>query len=254
MALPVWLFPRFRSFWYGLALPFAAAKIILSHRTLILWSALPIALTTALYWILISRLQDFARSAMEQYFGLWGIDPQGWIAWVLMLFTKLLLLLVSALTFSIIASIAASPFNDFLAEEAERWTMPPLPRSPKTSWTEKLRLIWIDVGKTLAAMFGMIAALIFSWIPIVNLFVFLIAFLLVTFQYISYAHTRRGVGLGQGACFLWKHVFACAGFGATVSFLFALPFISGLCVPLAVVGGTMLVGRAQKAPGLQRLR
>jgi uncharacterized protein involved in cysteine biosynthesis len=82
---------------------------------------------------------------------------------------------------------------------------------------------------------------------------FAVAFLLVMFHYI-YPQTRRGLGFRYGLGFLWRHAYACLGFGASISFLFAIPFASSFALPLAVVGGTLLVARAQLHPSLSRLR
>ncbi len=102
--------------------------------------------------------------------------------------------------------------------------------------------------KAVAATCVTIMALIFSWIPVLNLFAFALAFLLITFQYISYPQTRRGIGFREGARFLRLHPFACLGFGLSVSFLFAIPVVSAFVLPVAVVGGTLLVARAPGNP------
>jgi CysZ protein len=256
MAMPGWLFPRFRSAWYGFTLPWTALKTIVAHPGLIIWSLLPVGITLTLYFYVIGAAQAGAQSLMERYFAVWGLSPEGWTAWAVSLLTKLLLILIGALTFSFVATVVASPFNDFLAEASERWAAPPLPPVKPSTFGEKLRLIGIDVAKTVAATVAMLAALLLSWIPVVNIGAFALAFLLVTFQYTSYPQTRRGVGLWSGAWFLWRHLFACAGFGAIVSILFAIPLVSSLALPLAVVGGTLLVARAPGDPasGLKALK
>lgn len=240
-----------RSLAYGLTLPFRAGKLIITKPVLIFWSILPIILTLSLYGFVVVRLQTMAKAAVVQQLTTWGLDSQGWSVWLLGLFVQLLLLLVGAFTFSAAASVIASPFNDFLAEKTEQFAQPPLPAITPSGFKDKLRLILIDLGKSLAAAFATIAAFLLSWVPIVNLFVFALAFLLVTFQYISYPQTRRGQGMGDGLRFLRQHLFACLGFGACLSVLFAVPIVSSLCFPLAVVGGTLLVARAQAQPRLR---
>lgn len=201
-------------------------------------------LTLALYSVLIGALQDRARELFLAYFQTWGWNPESWAAGLVLLFTKVLLFVIGGLTFSVVASIIASPFNDLLAEATEPWCVPRLPPVSETSWQDKLRLIGIDVTKSLAATVALILAVVTSWIPIVNAVSFAAAMLLMTFQFISYPQTRRGVRLRQGVAFLWRHLFACVGFGASLTFLFALPVISSVALPLAVVGGTLLVARA----------
>lgn len=236
---------RIHSFVFGLTLPLAAARLILTRPTLMALSLIPVAITLTLYFYLIRTLQDAAQSRVLEFFTAHGWDAQGWALGLVLLLTKVLLLLVSALTFSFVASITSSPFNDFLAERTEPWTTPPLPSPPQTSVAGKVRILIIDLAKTVAATGASLVALLFSWVPFLNLAAFALAFLLVAFQYLSYPQTRRGIGVLAGVRYLWSHAYACAGFGATLSVLFAIPVLSALCVPLAVVGGTLLFARAE---------
>jgi uncharacterized protein involved in cysteine biosynthesis len=76
----------------------------------------------------------------------------------------------------------------------------------------------------------------------------------VCFQYTSYPQTRRQERLGHGVWFLLRHAWACSGFGATITLLYAVPFVSSLALPVAVVGGTLLVARAGAGATMPRLR
>jgi uncharacterized protein involved in cysteine biosynthesis len=239
------------SFLYGLTLPFRAGKLILSKPVLLFWSLLPVTLTLSLYGFVVLRLQTMVKLALMMRFASWGLDTHGWSVWLLSLLVQLILLLVGAFTFSAAASVIASPFNDFLAEKTEAFAKPALPAVPKMGFAAKLRLILIDLGKAMAAAVATLLAFLLSWVPIVNLFVFALAFLLITFQYISYPQTRRGEGIGPGLKFLARYPFACLGFGGCLGVLFAIPLVSSLCFPMAVVGGTLLVARARGTPRLR---
>jgi uncharacterized protein involved in cysteine biosynthesis len=234
---------RVRSFFYGICLPYAALKIILSSRRLVVLSALPIVFTLAFYVFVISKLQIAAHGFVTGLLLKWGLNPTGFTSLAISICTSLVLLLLGVLTFSLVASIASSPFNDFLAESAERLTDPPLKKIRKRGIGHTLKLILIDLAKTTAATVMSLVALIFSWVPILNLFAFGAAFLLLGFQYLSYPQTRRGQGVRQGFRFIGRHFFACLGFGAIFSVLFAIPIIAAFCVPLAVVGGTLLFAK-----------
>lgn len=240
-------FPRLRSAAYGLLLPAIAARLIFRRPSLLLWSALPVALTLSLYFFLIRSLQSAAKTSLLALLSAWGWNPQGWAAAIVLLLIELVLVIAGALTFSLAASIVASPFNDLLAEQTEKFVRPALPAVERPTLLFRMRTIFIDVGKSAAATAAGFLALLLSWIPVVNAVAVLLAFLLFTFQYISYPQTRRGLGLLAGAGFLLQHPFASAGFGAALAFLFAIPILSCLIIPLAVVGGTLLVARAQAA-------
>jgi CysZ protein len=247
-------FLRSRSFYFGIRLPLDAAKLVLKNKALFLLSLLPVLLTVIVYYFAIRHLETSAQDFIRNTILSWGWDPQSWYTSVTLLLTRLILLLVAALTFAFSSSIVASPFNDFLAEKAERFTTPVLPPSPLQSWVQQARLIWIDLGKTIVAGTAAILALLLSWIPVVNIIAFAAAFLLITFQYISYPQTRRGVGIKEGTKFLWNYPFASLGFGASIGTLFAIPFLASFVLPLAVVGGTLLYGRAQDHPDQFKLK
>jgi uncharacterized protein involved in cysteine biosynthesis len=241
------LFPRARSFWFGLTLPLRSLRLVLAHPRLLFWCALPILLTAVIYAWIIARAQLAAHAWLSHQMALWGLSPGGWLEKITLLLAQLLLLLIGAFTFSFVAGVAASPFNDLLAESTEPFALG-LPAAPRVGLAHKLRLLGIDVLKTIAATGATLAALLLSFVPVVNLAAFALACLLLTFQYISYPQTRRGLGLADGVAFLRARLFACLGFGIAHSLLFTIPFVSALTLPLAVVGGTLLVARSYPGP------
>jgi uncharacterized protein involved in cysteine biosynthesis len=242
---------RAESFYFGLTLPFRAAKLIFSHPRLLFWSVLPTAITLTLYYYFIAAITSHIAAFILAHVG----DN-----WLLVLISKVLVFVAAALTFSFAANLISTPFNDFLAESTERWAEPALPEPeiPSTGifagyWRNKVRLIGIDAVKTFAAMIMGMIALLCSWIPVVNLAAVLITFLVFSFQFISYPQTRRGEKLSRALSFLGRHFFACLGFGAIGSLLFSIPIVSCLAIPLAVVSGTLLVARAREKNGFLRL-
>src|SRR5262249_32931078 len=143
---PEFLSSRIRSLRYGALLPFEALRLILRRPSLIFWSLLPIAITLALYVAVILRAQGWAKDALMHQMAAWGWRAVGWVAILTLNFARLVLFLAGALTFSIVASITASPFNDFLAERSERFSTPPLPAVTRPGLSGKIRLIGIDVA------------------------------------------------------------------------------------------------------------
>ena len=246
--------PRFASFRFGLVLPWHAARLIGRRPGLLFWSALPTLLTLVLYYYVIGGLIALVQGVLAASFVFLGAAPGGLVFWLLQALSNAVLLLVASLTFAFTSSVLASPFNDRLARQAERYAEPPLPPVAPASRGRQVELVLVDMAKAFATGTASLAALLVAWIPVVNLFSFAAAFQLVAFQYLSYPQTRRGVGLLEGAWFVARHGWACAGFGLTISVLFALPIVSSLALPVAVVGGTLLQARCPGGPGLARLR
>jgi CysZ protein len=238
------------SFYYGFTLPFRSLKLILAHPILIGWSALPIGITLTLYYFLIHSIVRVIEGFVYSHIS------SG--SWLILFFVRVLVLLLAALTFSFIANLISIPFNDFLAEATERWAQPllPVPVVPTKGifagyWRNKVRLIGIDSMKTLAALCMGVLALLCSWVPVINVVAFVLSFLILSFQFISYPQTRRGDTLSVALHFIYSHFFACLGFGAVLSLLFAIPILSSFALPLAVVGGTLLVARANASSTLR---
>lgn len=244
---------RFASLWYGFALPHAALRLVLVTPALLLWSLLPVALTMVLYVWGIAVLQAWATAWLLSLLPLVGLDPSGWMAWIAGLATWVLLAQVAALTFAFASAVVAAPFNDVLAARTEPHAVPPLP-PPSPQRGGALALVWIDLLKATAATLVGFAAMLLALVPVVNAISLVLVCLLVCFQYTSYPQTRRRVRLLAGVRFLLRHPWACTGFGAAVSALFAIPFVSSFALPLAVVGGTLLVARAPGDATLPALR
>ena len=141
---PKILFPRTRSLWFGLTLPYQALKLIFINKSLLFWSVLPLALTFILFIYGISQLQDYAISLLQEYIARLGFDPAGFIGRFFMLSGKIILWMVAALTFIFTSSIVASPFNDILAERSERVTEIPLPPITKKTLKAHVKLIGIE--------------------------------------------------------------------------------------------------------------
>lgn len=237
-----------------MTLPYAAARLILVTPTLLFWSLVPVAITLALYVYVIAALQGWVLDQLHAYFDLWGWDPGGWIAWTVSFVSRVVLILAGALTFAFASTVVASPFNDVLAARAEPLAMPPLPPVEHRGIAAQAHLIWIDLVKTVAATVTGFVAILFSWVPVLNVGAAVAVCLLVCFQYTSYPQTRRQERLGRGLRFLLRHAWACTGFGATITLLYAIPFVSSLALPVAVVGGTLLVARASAGTAMPRLR
>jgi CysZ protein len=238
---------RIASLLYGLTLPGTALRLIFRERRLIAWSAVPIVLTLALsIWGVAFVKAKLVGMGIHWLAGL-GYSPDSFAVHAAMIFLQIVLFVLAAISFSFFAGVIASPFNDFLAEAAEPFAIPPLPPAP-SGVKGKLRAFLIDVVKTVAVtaiQIGLVfIGVIGFWLPGLNLIPFAAAFWLLAFQFVSYPQTRRGEGLRASVGFLGRHLFATLGFGATIGFLFAIPILSSFALPLAVVGGTLLYARA----------
>lgn len=245
------------SFRYGLGLPFQALRLILSRPKLLLWSLAPIAITLGLYIGVFVSIQGPLSAWITGLLFWLKLTQIPWLGSVVQVLIDLGILWICAITFSAMAALLSTPFSDFLAEASESWCQPPLPPAPRTGCFGWIRLIGIDLGKALFTVPFLVLSMVSAWLPGVNFAVPVMTSLLIVFQFISYPQTRRGLGIGDGVRFLFQHFCACMGLGLMLFGLFSVPFLSALAIPLAVVSGTLLVGRAPgdlKDPNLPALR
>lgn len=247
-----------RSFIYGFTLPLQALRLIFQKKKLLSWSIIPVVLTLALSIWGVAYVKGKIVAWGIHELATRGYEPGSIAVQAMLVFLQIVLFILAAVSFSFFAGIIAAPFNDFLAEAAEPFTTPPLPPA-QTGLRGKVRAFLIDVVKT-TVITSLQIGLIFIgvlgfWLPGLNLIPFAAAFWLLAFQFVSYPQTRREEGLKDSVRFLFRHAFATFGFGTALGFLFPIPVVSSLALPLAVVGGTLLYARAQATtPPLFRLR
>lgn len=235
-----------KQFWTGLWMPITALKLTLSRRILLFWSALPVLLTFLVSIYGVAALKAWLTSLGMQYLGSLGLAPGSFTVKAVIVVFQVTLWILAVVSFSFLAGLISSPFNDTLAEQTERFAKPPLSKltQEQTALSFKIKCIGIDLVKTFSVtalqLVLLIVGLLVALIPGVNIVVLVLAAWTLTFQFVSYPQTRRGESLKDGFLFIFKNGWACAGFGLSFGFLFTLPFISAFALPLAVVGGTLL--------------
>lgn len=235
-----------KSLFYGILLPFRSLAFILTKADLFFLSILPAFLTLCLQILLFIQLQNWIQvKALNYFVGNSTYDLKE-VQFLLHVLIKFILFVLSALTFSMLNVIIASPLNDFLAEKTERYTLLYQEQIPTPSLVQRIRMIFFDASKSfLAALFHLLSYLLL-FIPILSFFTLIIPFLLVTFTFLTYPQSRRNIGIFDNFLFLGKHFFACLGFGGCCSLLFSIPFLSCFTLPIAVVGGTLLFARSRE--------
>lgn len=240
-----------RSLFFGVTLPFQSAILILTRKKLLFLSILPLAMSITISVWGTSALKGYAVQWGTHWLAQHGYGEGTLTVSAALFLINLIVWILAAISFSFLAGILASPFNDALAENTEKHTAPQIPLLPEESrtWAHQWKCIRIDILKTgmvtSLQIFLIFSGLLLFWVPGLNIALGLTTFWLMTFQFISYPQTRRGEGLLRSFLFLLQHPFASLGFGVAVGTLFAIPMISAFTLPTAVVGGTLLYARSK---------
>lgn len=237
-----------KSFWRGFWAPLRALKMILTSPSLLTLVLIPLAINIGLYTLFFYHGAQYIDALIAQ--GMARMAPAlpewaSWLAgvteWSLKILAWLTLVLAAALTFTIVSGIIASPFNDFLSRQAARIRYRELQSQAGQEIPGGIReTIRLELRRTLILVFGGSAAFLLGLIPLMQLPALAIGALLVSFEYFGYPVSRTSTRLGPVWAFTLKNPMTSLGFGTFLLLLIALPFVSVIYIPLAVVAGTIL--------------
>ncbi|MBF0527065.1 MAG: EI24 domain-containing protein, partial [Deltaproteobacteria bacterium] len=107
---------------------------------------------------------------------------------------------------------------------------------------------------TKAAIFVaiMLALLVINLVPVIGSVIYmlvggLVTLFFISLQFFDYALSRRGLSLSAKIRLVLDHYLVAAGFSLGVFLVLMIPFIGLVVIPVAVVGGTLLI-RDLEAP------
>jgi CysZ protein len=70
---------------------------------------------------------------------------------------------------------------------------------------------------------------------------FLFTLLFLPLQYAGYAMDHQLMTFAQRRALIWKHRWLMLGFGAAASLTLLIPLLNFICLPILVVGATLLM-------------
>jgi CysZ protein len=168
-----------------------------------------------------------------------------YLAWVTALMMTLVIIFFS---FTIIGNLIASPFNEFLSERTEALA----DRHPDGQclsaafiFKEAKYAIFYELKKMAFFILCMLALLALNFIPLVGAMAYAVLMPLFTLfflgaEYMAFVTMRKHFSFAQLRRYLFGRPLLMAGFSCSVFVLLAIPFVQLFCIPLAVVGATLL--------------
>lgn len=171
-------------------------------------------------------------------------DWAAFIRYLLWPLFVLLLLIVSAWTFTILGNLIASPFAGILAEKAEAM----LTRQPSAAFNWKtlpaiaVRSLQRELSKLLYFMGWAILILIASMLvsPIAPLLWFAFGAWMMAIQYIDYPFDNHQLSFAELKRWLGQNRMAAIGFGAAVLAASVIPLVNLVVIPAAICGAAAL--------------
>lgn len=167
-----------------------------------------------------------------------------WILWPMFI---VMLLIIMAYSFTIMANLIASPFNGLLSEKVETDMLYKSVPSP-TKAVDWLLLVPRALGRELKKWAHflpiIVVLLIATFIPILNLVSPMLWFLFgawsMAIQYCDFCADNNRQSFSSMTRGLRKFRWAYLGFGACVAVVSMIPIINLLVMPAAVIGGTLM--------------
>ena len=231
----------------GFFSPWHGARFLLRHPQMIPLTIIPIVINVILFSV-------FFLLGLK-YFGDWlnRLLPQSeawywtFLSFFLAIVLALVLLLIIVLTFTAVANILASPFNDALSSKTEALITgrPEAPFSFRAALREAGRTIVEELKKIVFFLAVLVGLLLLHLLPLLGSFLYTIAFTLFTIlwlglNFLDYALARHNYRLGGKLKFVRLNLRPVLGYGLGVFAGLLIPVFNLVFIPLAVVGGTIL--------------
>ncbi len=248
----------------GFGFPFQGMAFLWQNRPLWKWALLPAAVNVVVFatafaiflWtypITYSLITGFLPSEPPDtwYAWLWTA-PLRFLAWMIGALLIVASIIMIYLAFLLLGTVIAAPFLDVLAQRVED-----IATGQVSQERPALRGIWqsfyvsfVSELKKIGFFFVVQATLFFlGLIPILSPFTIMAAtlftMLFLPLQYAGYAMDHRLMTFAQRRTLVWKQRWLMLGFGAAASLTLLIPLLNFVCLPILVVGGTLLLLNAE---------
>lgn len=236
------------SFSRGLSYPLRALKLLRSHPGLLRYLAIPFFINLVVFSLTVYFGLDLFQQLLQTYApgtDVWYGLALYYLAWIL---TLLLTMVLVFFSFTIIGNLIASPFNELLSERAEALLAAPQQSEPfawRRFWTDAGRALLTETKKMGFFVLVMVLLLGLNLLPGLGSLLYavlapLFTLFFLVIEYMAFVLMRKNYSFAQQRRYLVRRPFLFFGFGCGVFCLLAIPFVQFFCIPLAVVGATLL--------------
>ncbi|SHI50471.1 CysZ protein [Malonomonas rubra DSM 5091] len=232
----------------GFSYPLRAAKFLSKRPGLLRYLAIPFAINVLVFSISVYYGLDLFQGLLETYAPnteVWYGAALYYLAWtVAMLLTSV----VVFFTFTVVGNLIASPFNELLSEHVEALKVGRKPDerfSVGRFWKEAKNSIFVEIKKMSVFIICMVLLLGINLIPGVGSMIYAVLapmftlFFLVV-EYMAFVLMRKQLTFTQQRRYITKRPVLMIGYGCGIFCLLTIPFVQFFCIPLAVVGATLL--------------
>ncbi len=203
---------------------------------------LNLLLFVAMFWLLAEGFVLMIATVMAWLPDWTWLQALDWLFWLLY---GIVILLMFAYGFVIMANLIGSPFYGFLSEQTEKY-LTGQEVSEEGGWLLILkdvpRALWREVQKIAYYLPRALLLLIVGLIPVVNLVAAVLWFIfncwMMSLQYVDYPADNHRVSFPALRRRLGSRRLSALGFGLPVAVLAMVPIVNLFVVPAAVCGAT----------------
>ncbi len=232
----------------GFSYPLRAAKFLVKQPRLLKYVAIPFLINVLVFSLSVYFGLGMFEGLLETYAPsteLWYGVILYYLAWSLAL---LLTTVVVFFTFTLIGNLIASPFNELLSERTEILKVGGLPGEELSAghfWKEAKNALLVELKKMAVFISGMLLLLTINLVPGIGSVIYAVLAPLFTLfflvvEYLAFVLMRKQLSFAEQRRYVTRCPLMMLGFGCGVFCLLAIPFLQFFCIPLAVVGATLL--------------
>ena len=232
----------------GFSYPLRAVRFLGRKPGLLKYLAIPLLINVMVFSLTVyfglglfeGMLETYAPSTEVWY----GIILY-YLAWTVAL---VLTTVVVFFSFTVIGNLIASPFNELLSERTEALVTGHQQEtgfSLKQFWQESRYAIFVEIKKMVIFVTCMLVLFGINFIPGIGSLIYAVLAPLLTLfflavEYMAFVLMRKQLSFADQRRYLFKRPILMAGFASGIFCLLAIPLVQFFCIPLAVVGATLL--------------
>ncbi|MEA3362431.1 MAG: EI24 domain-containing protein [Thermodesulfobacteriota bacterium] len=232
----------------GFSYPLRAVKFFRRQPGLLKYLAMPFLINLLVFTATVYFGLDLFQGMLDTYApstDVWYGVLLYYLAWLV---ASLLTAVIVFFSFTIIGNLIASPFNELLSERTEILAGGSLADAPfnlSRFWKESRYAIIVEIKKMVVFVVCMLLLFGINFIPGIGSLIYAVlapAFTLffLAVEYMAFVLMRKQLSFTEQRRYIFKRPILMLGYACGVFCMLAIPFVQFFCIPLAVVGATLL--------------
>ena len=232
----------------GFSYPVRALKMFSEKPGLIKFLLVPFFINLIVFSLTVYFGLDLFDHMLEMYAptsDAWYGAVLYYLAWTL---ATILTTIAVFFTFTVVGNLIASPFNELLSERAEAMRKGEEQSEPfrlRKFISESWFAIVVELKKMAIFIGCMLILLMINFIPGIGSMLYAVLAPLLTLfflvvEYMAFVLMRKQMSFAQQRSYIFQHPVLMFGFACSLFCLLAIPFVQFFCIPLAVVGATLV--------------